>query len=103
MEADANAFLSSPTDAVAFGRWCEAFELLAHTGEIEVLLREREPLRATHTALVPAQIPYRTFWQRYFYLLEMLSEQERRRLAVLRRIDVCRVCIACTHAHISGA
>ena len=67
MQSDQSVFVSPPADAAAFDRWSGSFELLAHTGQIEQLLKEKEALRSMHTALVPSRVTYRLFWQRYFY------------------------------------
>ena len=85
LHADDALLSRDPADGAAFEAWCGRFELLAQTSTIEALLKEYDELRATHARLVPAAVPYRTFWQRYFYQREAIEAQEKRRVALLRR------------------
>ena len=85
MQGDESTYLGSPSDVMGFEQWCGGFELLSYTQRIEALLRDTDTLRAMHSALVPDKVSYRTFWQRYFYHLEVLEQQERKRVALLRK------------------
>ena len=85
LESNPSSFTNAPSDAAAFEAWCSKFDLLGRTSEIEQLLKSREGLHAAHSTLVPNVLSYRLFWQRYFWALEHLRENETRRLALLQR------------------
>jgi len=85
LESNPSSFTNAPSDAAAFEAWCSKFDLLGRTSEIEQLLKSREGLHAAHSTLVPNVLSYRLFWQRYFWALEHLRENEARRLALLQR------------------
>ena len=87
MEADPQSFTAPPADRSAFGKWCAGFELLEHTQKIDELMKraDKAGLQQTQSSLVPSSMSYRAFWTRYFYELETLSLQEKKRLELLRR------------------
>eukprot|EP00967_Tisochrysis_lutea_P116423 scaffold187477_cov32-Tisochrysis_lutea.AAC.5 len=58
------ALLRPATPPAMFAQFCERFELLAHTQEIERRLQEDPELRATHRQLVPHTLTYKAFWER---------------------------------------
>jgi BSD domain len=75
-------FLTDPTEE-DFPSWETTFSADAHTEEIATELDLYPVLRKQMDSLVPEQVPYATFWSRYFFRSRLIVESERRRRELL--------------------
>jgi len=85
LRSDAQTFTAEPPDADVFAAWSADFNLLDRSSEIQALLRESPELHGLHGQLVPQKMPYRTFWERYFYRVHRMDADEARRAAAMQR------------------
>lgn len=63
----------------------DEFLVDAHTDEISALLQQYPVLKNTMNDLVPVQVPYKTFWARYFAADAKLKTAELQRKALLEQ------------------
>jgi len=85
LQCDVNTFrqaISSP----AFPEWKLSFDLATATDKISSLLVQNPLLQQIHTRLVPQELPYEVFWERYFFRAHLIEEEEARRAALLERV-----------------
>mmetsp|Transcript_25712 Transcript_25712/g.42243 ORF Transcript_25712/g.42243 Transcript_25712/m.42243 type:complete len:547 (+) Transcript_25712:69-1709(+) len=85
LQSDPATYTDDPQETEEYANWCSTFDIAAKTEEIDFLLRTHLDMQSLHTRIVPAIIPYRQFWQRYFYRLEKLKKEEERRAAIVKR------------------
>uniref|UniRef100_A0A8C9SCF0 BSD domain containing 1 n=1 Tax=Scleropages formosus TaxID=113540 RepID=A0A8C9SCF0_SCLFO len=78
-------FLSGPPEQ--FDTWLSGFSLEEKKGEISELLVSSPSIRALYTKMVPAAVSHSEFWQRYFYKVFQLDQEEARRVALKQRAE----------------
>ncbi|XP_064327175.1 BSD domain-containing protein 1 isoform X1 [Phalacrocorax carbo] len=67
--------------------WLSQFNLEEKKGEIAELLATSPSIRALYTKMVPVAVSHSEFWQRYFYKLHRLEQDEARREALKQRAE----------------
>ncbi|KAI4880400.1 hypothetical protein NFI96_030782, partial [Prochilodus magdalenae] len=70
-----------------FDAWLSSFSLEEKKAEISELLVSSPSIRALYTKMVPAAVAHSEFWQRYFYKVFQLDQEEARRVALKRRAE----------------
>lgn len=84
LQTQTKNYTDDPSDEEDFKKWCDGFDLSARTEEISQLLASNDTLRALHADLLPS-VGYPMFWQRYYYRVEQLNKEDKRRKAILER------------------
>lgn len=69
-----------------FAAWAKTFDAEKKTEDISSDLAKYPELRATMEKLVPDQVPYAEFWQRYYFLRHSIETAEARRRDLLKGI-----------------
>ncbi|NXO50421.1 BSDC1 protein, partial [Aramus guarauna] len=67
--------------------WLSQFNLEEKKGEIAELLATSPSIRALYTKMVPVAVSHSEFWQRYFYKVHRLEQDEARREALKQRAE----------------
>ncbi|NXY10858.1 BSDC1 protein, partial [Pteruthius melanotis] len=67
--------------------WLAHFNLEEKKGEIAELLATSPSIRALYTKMVPVAVSHSEFWQRYFYKVHRLEQDEARREALKQRAE----------------
>ncbi|NXH82970.1 BSDC1 protein, partial [Edolisoma coerulescens] len=67
--------------------WLAQFSLEEKKGEIAELLATSPSIRALYTKMVPVAVSHSEFWQRYFYKVHRLEQDEARREALKQRAE----------------
>ncbi|KAI8990175.1 hypothetical protein BDB01DRAFT_780302 [Pilobolus umbonatus] len=67
--------------------FCSSFKIDEYTFEIAELLNEYPELRQTMDRLVPVQISYPLFWQRYFYHVWKIEQDEKKRELIVKGVE----------------
>ncbi|NWI39024.1 BSDC1 protein, partial [Picathartes gymnocephalus] len=67
--------------------WLAQFKLEEKKGEIAELLATSPSIRALYTKMVPVAVSHSEFWQRYFYRVHRLQQDEARREALKQRAE----------------
>ncbi|XP_063968640.1 BSD domain-containing protein 1-like [Lytechinus pictus] len=88
MQTDPTTYCSDPDGVPDYKEWMESFNVESFKGEISELLVVNTDVRALYTKLVPAAVSHVEFWGRYFYRVEQLREDEKRRRALKERADM---------------
>uniref|UniRef100_A0A8C2PXX3 BSD domain containing 1 n=1 Tax=Cyprinus carpio TaxID=7962 RepID=A0A8C2PXX3_CYPCA len=70
-----------------FDAWLSSFKLEERKAEISELLVNSPAIRALYTKMVPAAVAHSEFWQRYFYKVFQLEQEEARRVALKQRAE----------------
>ncbi len=70
-----------------FEEFINHFDLEGNKGVISELLVSNVEVRSIYTKLVPSTVSHVDFWQRYFYKVEQLNEDEMRRQELMKRAD----------------
>lgn len=81
----AESFAKDPASD-EFASWSKEFEIDKKTDDIASDLAKYPELRATMEKLVPQQIPYADFWQRYYFLRHSIETAEARRRDLLKGV-----------------
>ncbi|KAI6781006.1 BSD domain-containing protein C22A12.14c-like protein [Emericellopsis cladophorae] len=76
-------FTKAPTGP-EYEEWAKGFDVEKKTGDIASDLDKYPDLRSTMERLVPDQIPYASFWQRYYFLRHGIETAETRRRDLLK-------------------
>ncbi|ORX44102.1 BSD-domain-containing protein [Hesseltinella vesiculosa] len=93
MQSDPNNFLLDPRDGLSeseqsvFDTFVVGFHINEYTDEIARLLDANPDLRQTMDDLVPVQVDYTHFWQRYFYHTWKIDQEEQRRQMIVKGAD----------------
>ncbi|KAJ8268224.1 hypothetical protein COCON_G00133960 [Conger conger] len=88
LQADPATYCSEPDGPPEqFEAWFCSFSLEEKKGEISELLVSSPSIRALYTKMVPVAVSHSEFWQRYFYRVFQLDQEEERRLALKRRAE----------------
>ena len=67
-----------------YSRWKESFDVDNKTDQIAVDLDKYRDLRSTMELLVPDQVNYQDFWMRYYFLRQVIEEEEARRKDIMK-------------------
>ncbi|XP_020656311.3 BSD domain-containing protein 1 isoform X1 [Pogona vitticeps] len=70
-----------------FEAWLSHFSLEEKKGEISDLLVNSPSVRALYSKMVPVAVSHSEFWQRYFYKVHQLEQEEFRREALKQRAE----------------
>ncbi|KAM4541098.1 BSD domain-containing protein 1 [Fundulus diaphanus] len=88
LQADPATYCNEPDGpAEQFDCWLSSFSLEEKKGEISELLVNSPSIRALYTKMVPAAVSHSEFWQRYFYKVFQLDQEEARRVALKQRAE----------------
>ncbi|XP_072533446.1 BSD domain-containing protein 1 [Salminus brasiliensis] len=88
LQADPATYCNEPDGPPEqFDTWLCSFSLEEKKAEISELLVNSPSIRALYTKMVPAAVAHSEFWQRYFYRVFQLDQEEARRVALKRRAE----------------
>ncbi|NWV01483.1 BSDC1 protein, partial [Upupa epops] len=88
LQSDPATYCNEPDGpAELFEAWLSEFNLEEKKGEIAELLATSPSIRALYTKMVPVAVSHAEFWQRYFYKLHRLEQDEARREALKQRAE----------------
>ncbi|KAI8141871.1 hypothetical protein BJV82DRAFT_617842 [Fennellomyces sp. T-0311] len=95
MRADPDTYLQDPAKTVAgdtsklkvLETFNAGFSIDAYTEEIARLLDEFPQVREMMNDLVPVQVNYTAFWQRYFYHVWVIEQDEQKRQMIVKGVD----------------
>ncbi|XP_014066022.2 BSD domain-containing protein 1 isoform X1 [Salmo salar] len=88
LQADPATYCNEPDGPLEqFDAWLSYFSLEERKGEISDLLVNSPSIRALYTKMVPAAVAHSEFWQRYFYKVFQLYQEEARRVALKQRAE----------------
>ncbi|XP_029900656.1 BSD domain-containing protein 1 [Myripristis murdjan] len=88
LQADPATYCNEPDGPPEqFDNWLSTFSLEEKKGEISELLVNSPSIRALYTKMVPAAVAHSEFWQRYFYKVFQLDQEEARRVALKQRAE----------------
>ncbi|KAM4541640.1 BSD domain-containing protein 1 [Odontesthes bonariensis] len=88
LQADPATYCNEPDGPPEqFDNWLSTFGLEDKKGEISELLLNSPSIRALYTKMVPAAVAHSEFWQRYFYKVFQLEQEEARRVALKQRAE----------------
>ncbi|XP_017576473.1 BSD domain-containing protein 1 isoform X2 [Pygocentrus nattereri] len=88
LQADPATYCNEPDGPPEqFDTWLSSFSLEEKKAEISELLVNSPSIRALYTKMVPAAVAHSEFWQRYFYKVFQLDQEEARRVALKRRAE----------------
>ncbi|KAG7466001.1 hypothetical protein MATL_G00160190 [Megalops atlanticus] len=88
LQADPATYCNEPDGPPEqFEAWLQGFSLEEKKGEISELLVSSPSIRALYTKMVPAAVAHSEFWQRYFYKVFQLDQEEARRVALKQRAE----------------
>ncbi|KAL4624141.1 BSD domain-containing protein 1-like [Arapaima gigas] len=88
LQADPATYCNEPDGPPEqFDTWLSGFSLEEKKGEISDLLVSSPSIRALYTKMVPAAVSHSEFWQRYFYKVFQLDQEEARRVALKQRAE----------------
>uniref|UniRef100_A0A3P9N542 BSD domain containing 1 n=1 Tax=Poecilia reticulata TaxID=8081 RepID=A0A3P9N542_POERE len=88
LQADPATYCNEPDGPPEqFDCWLSRFSLDEKKGEISELLVNSPSIRALYTKMVPAAVSHSEFWQRYFYKVFQLDQEEARRVVLKQRAE----------------
>ncbi|XP_057716295.1 BSD domain-containing protein 1 isoform X2 [Corythoichthys intestinalis] len=88
LQADPATYCNEPDGPPEqFDNWISNFSMEDKKGEISELLVSSPSIRALYTKMVPAAVAHSEFWQRYFYKVFQLDQEEARRVALKQRAE----------------
>ncbi|XP_069079474.1 BSD domain-containing protein 1 isoform X1 [Pleurodeles waltl] len=88
MQSDPATYCNEPDGPPElFEFWLSQWSLEDMKGEISDLLVNSPSIRALYTKMVPAAVSHSEFWQRYFYKVHTLEQDEARRCALKQRAE----------------
>ncbi|XP_072313631.1 BSD domain-containing protein 1 [Eucyclogobius newberryi] len=88
LQADPATYCNEPDGPPEqFDSWLCSFSLEEKKGEISELLVNSPSIRALYTKMVPAAVSHSEFWQRYFFKVFQLDQEEARRVALKQRAE----------------
>ncbi|XP_064158569.1 BSD domain-containing protein 1 isoform X2 [Anguilla rostrata] len=88
LQADPATYCNEPDGPPEqFEAWLQGFSLEEKKGEISELLVNSPSIRSLYTKMVPAAVAHSEFWQRYFYKVFQLDQEEARRVALKQRAE----------------
>uniref|UniRef100_A0A3Q3VQ29 BSD domain-containing protein n=1 Tax=Mola mola TaxID=94237 RepID=A0A3Q3VQ29_MOLML len=87
LQADPATYCNEPDPPEQFDNWLSSFRLEEKKGEISELLVNSPSIRSLYTKMVPAAVAHSEFWQRYFFKVFQLDQEEARRVALKQRAE----------------
>ncbi|NWX38421.1 BSDC1 protein, partial [Notiomystis cincta] len=88
LQSDPATYCNEPDGpAELLEAWLSQFSLEEKKGEIAELLATSPSIRALYTKMVPVAVSHSEFWQRYFYKVHRLQQDEARREALKQRAE----------------
>lgn len=91
MQTNESTYLSepelSPEEKKVLDTFNSSFKIDEYTDEIAQLLNDHPDLRDTMDKLVPVQVSYTLFWQRYFYHAWKIDQDEQKRQLIVQGAD----------------
>ncbi|NWX06780.1 BSDC1 protein, partial [Caloenas nicobarica] len=88
LQSDPATYCNEPDGpAELLEAWLAQFNLEEKKGEIAELLATSPSIRALYTKMVPVAVSHSEFWQRYFYKVHRLEQDEARREALKQRAE----------------
>ncbi|NWW45438.1 BSDC1 protein, partial [Pedionomus torquatus] len=88
LQSDPATYCNEPDGpAELLEAWLSQFNLEEKKGEIAELLATSPSIRALYTKMVPVAVSHSEFWQRYFYKVHRLEQDEARREALKQRAE----------------
>ncbi|XP_067678803.1 BSD domain-containing protein 1-like isoform X2 [Haliotis asinina] len=88
VQVDPGTYLNEPSGPPKeFQEWLKTFNLEEQKGAISELLVVKVEVRALYTKLVPSELSHSEFWQRYFYKVFQLQQDEARKQALMKRAE----------------
>ncbi|XP_068194672.1 BSD domain-containing protein 1 [Antennarius striatus] len=88
LQADPATYCNEPDGPPElFDNWLSSFRMEEKKGEISDLLVNSPSIRALYTKMVPVAVAHSEFWQRYFYKVFQLEQEEARRVALKQRAE----------------
>ncbi|KFV60422.1 BSD domain-containing protein 1, partial [Tyto alba] len=88
LQSDPATYCNEPDGpAELLETWLSQFNLEEKKGEIAELLATSPSIRALYTKMVPVAVSHSEFWQRYFYKVHRLEQDEARREALKQRAE----------------
>uniref|UniRef100_A0A3Q4AG16 BSD domain-containing protein n=1 Tax=Mola mola TaxID=94237 RepID=A0A3Q4AG16_MOLML len=88
LQADPATYCNEPDGPPEqFDNWLSSFRLEEKKGEISELLVNSPSIRSLYTKMVPAAVAHSEFWQRYFFKVFQLDQEEARRVALKQRAE----------------
>jgi len=84
LQQDPNTFNSEPEDA-EFIEWKQTFDWNIKKDETQHILATNKEIFNTYSQLVPKLLSPQEFWERYYYRIKVLNDEEEKRAALLKR------------------
>ena len=81
MKYDESLFLEDPKDIDDYEKWMSTFDLEEENEETVNLLAHNSHLQEMYTKLVPSKVSHLVFWHRFFYLVHLMLEAEKNKVA----------------------
>jgi hypothetical protein len=82
MSYDESLFLEDPQDIDDYERWMSHFDLEEENEETVNLLAHNSNLQEQYTKLVPSKVSHLVFWHRFYYLVHLMLEAEKKSAAM---------------------
>jgi len=86
LQTDPGTYCNEPEGS--FNDWLQIFILDENKQDMSNLLTQNSAVRAIYSKLVPDVISHTTFWQRYYFKVFQLDNEERKREELLARAKV---------------
>ncbi|KAM5179983.1 BSD domain-containing protein 1 isoform 2-T2 [Mantella aurantiaca] len=88
LQSDPATYCNEPDGPLElFDEWLTHWNPEQRKAEISELLVSSPSIRALYTKMVPAAVSHSEFWQRYFYKVHQLEQEEARRDALKQRAE----------------
>ncbi|XP_054855453.1 BSD domain-containing protein 1 isoform X2 [Eublepharis macularius] len=88
LQSDPATYCNEPDGpSELFEAWLSHFNLEEKKKEISELLGSSPSIRSLYTKMVPVAVSHSEFWQRYFYKVHQLEQEEVRREALKQRAE----------------
>ncbi|XP_053563229.1 BSD domain-containing protein 1 isoform X2 [Bombina bombina] len=88
LQSDPATYCNEPDGSPAqFDLWLTHWDHEERKAEISELLVTSPSIRSLYTKMVPAAVSHSEFWQRYFYKVHQLEQEEARRDALKQRAE----------------
>ncbi|MBN3272357.1 BSDC1 protein, partial [Polyodon spathula] len=88
LQADPATYCNEPDGPPeAFEAWLVEFNFEEKKAEVSELLVSSPSIRALYSKMVPVAVSHAEFWQRYFYKIYQLDQEEARRIALKQRAE----------------
>jgi len=84
LQKDPQTFNKKPEDS-KFATWAPTFNIDSKKDEIQYNLANNADLMQMYSELVPNVITSKEFWERYYFRLQIVKEEEEKRATILAR------------------